>query len=186
MSSQCALTRAFCARFPAPGLQKCAILALLVRKFALKCPDLRRGDVTLALLGDVWLQNGVMSTSAERMRRLRERRAAEMEAGEPQVRDADELLVPDVRATIAALKLDGQDAAAAQLALALANAIDVADKPAAALRWLGPSCCGALSRLARPRRPGRGSRSVSRPGRASKLDQMRTVHAQQYGHLPGA
>ena len=128
----------------------------------------------------------VMSTSAERMRRLRERRAAEMEAGGPQVRDADELLAPDVRATIAALELGGQDAAAAQLALALANAIDVADKPAAALRWLGPELLKCLESLgatpaARARLP-----KPERPRLPGKLDQLRTVHARQYGHLPGA
>ena len=110
-----------------------------------------------------------------------------MEAGEPRVRDADELLAPDVRATIAALKLDGQDAAAAQLALALANAIDAADKPAAALRWLGPELLKCLEALgatpaARARLP---KREQPRAG-VSKLDQMRTVHARQYGHLPGA
>ena len=73
------------------------------------------------------------------MRRLRERRAAEMEAGEPQVRDADELLAPDVRATIAALELGGQDDAAAQLALPWRHDRQ-ADKPAARCAGSAPSC----------------------------------------------
>ena len=105
-----------------------------------------------------------------------------MEAGEPRVRDADELLVPDVRATIAALKLDGQDAAAAQLALALANAIDVADKPAAALRWLGPELLKVLESLgATPAARARMPKPQAAPQRASRLDELRAVRARQPG-----
>ena len=74
------------------------------------------------------------------MRRMRARRAAALEADPdaPRLRDADELLAPAVAETIAALGLDGQDAAVARLAERYAAVLDGARDPAWAARWIGP------------------------------------------------
>lgn len=84
-----------------------------------------------------------MSTSAERMRRKRardagERRLALLPAPGAAPRDPDELLLPSVEASIGALGLGEADRGIAQLARALAAAIDGARDQAAALRVLGP------------------------------------------------
>ena len=99
-----------------------------------------------------------MSTSAERMRRLRERRAAALLPIDGQApRNAADLLAPAVEATLQALELGPADAAAAQLARRYARAIDQARDPAWAARWLAPPLLDALVQLgATPaaRRPG--------------------------------
>jgi hypothetical protein len=102
-----------------------------------------------------------MSTSAERMRRLRERRAASIGSapGAP-LRDADELLVPAVEETLAALKLGERDAAAAQLARTYARVIDQAADQAQALRWVGPLLLKSLEAL--------GATPLSRAGAKPK------------------
>jgi hypothetical protein len=68
------------------------------------------------------------------------------------LRDASELLWPAVSETVAVLKLDpdGQDAAAAKLALQYARTIDEAPPGkayAAAIRWLGPELLKVLAEL---------------------------------------
>jgi hypothetical protein len=93
-----------------------------------------------------------MSTSTERMRRLRERRAAERDTALAPVpdappRDPDELLLPAAEATIAALGLGERDAAAAQVVRLLAAAIDDARDQFAALRYLGPELRKALEAI---------------------------------------
>jgi hypothetical protein len=80
-----------------------------------------------------------MSTSAERMRRMRARRAAALlPAGGQAPRDADDLLAPAVEETLAALGLGDGDAAVAQLARRYAKVIDQARDPVYAMRWVAP------------------------------------------------
>jgi hypothetical protein len=90
-----------------------------------------------------------MSTSTQRMRRLRERRAAGLlpPAGEPVVRDADELLGPSIEESLAALGLDGAGAGAAQLARSYGRVLDTAADAAGAARWIGPELLRALAAL---------------------------------------
>lgn len=90
-----------------------------------------------------------MSTSAERMRRMRARRAAGLlpPEGAPVLRDADDLLLPAVEATVEALGLGGTDAAAAQLARAYARAMDEARDPARAALHFGPPLLKVLEAL---------------------------------------
>jgi hypothetical protein len=122
-----------------------------------------------------------MSTSTERMRRMRARRAAGLLPADGQpLRPADELLGPAVEETIGALELGAADQAAAQVARRYARVIDEARDPAWAYRWLGPLLLAALTELratpmsrkaARPAPVGpsgldrlRSARSVTRPG----------------------
>lgn len=97
-----------------------------------------------------------MSTSAERMRRLRERRAAALIPieGAP-LQAADELLRPAVEETLAALDLAPEDVGTAQLAARYADLIDQARDPAGALRWVGPAPAGrAAGAAGDPRKQG--------------------------------
>ena len=85
-----------------------------------------------------------MSAGAERMRRLRERKAAALAPVDgPSPLPADEQLAPAVEATDEALKLGPEHEAVAQLARRYASLIDRAEDPAAALRHLGPAAEGA-------------------------------------------
>ena len=120
-----------------------------------------------------------MSTSAERMRALRARRASAIEPAEGGgPRSADELLTPSVEETLAALELDGKDAAAAQLASVYARVIDEARDSAWAARWIGPLLLQALAELhATP-----ASRKAGQPKEAPKrgptrVSQLRQAHA---------
>lgn len=68
------------------------------------------------------------------------------------LRDSSQLLWPAVSETIAVLKLDpdGQDAAAAKLALQYARTIDEATpgkEYASAIRWIGPELLKVLAEL---------------------------------------
>lgn len=118
---------------------------------------------------------GLVSTSAERMRRLRARQAEGLEpAGGRGLRDAAELLSPAVEETLAALKLTERDAAAAQLALGYARTIDEAQDPAYAMRHLGPLLLKALEAL-RATPAARGAVKPER-GRPSKVTQLRAAH----------
>jgi hypothetical protein len=92
---------------------------------------------------------GAMAMSdAERMRAMRARRAAGIEAGDrPALRDAGELLEPMVKASILALDLAPEDLGAGQLALDLARTIDTARDHAWAIRWLSPHLQVALDKL---------------------------------------
>jgi hypothetical protein len=135
-------------------------------------------------------ENGLMSTldkpkssSAERMRRLRERRAADHAASLASVpdappRDPDELLLPAVEVTIEALKLPESSGAMAQLARVLAGTIDDARDQAAALRLLAPQLMKALEALGGS--PAARARMPARPAQRSapsKLAQIRSAHA---------
>ena len=119
-----------------------------------------------------------MSTSTERMRRLRERRAAALLPIDGQApRPADELLSPAIAETLAALDLKPEDAAAAQLARRYAAAIDAARDPAWAARWLSPLLLDALCALgatpASRHALTKGQRQA--PAGPSRLDQLRAV-----------
>jgi hypothetical protein len=93
--------------------------------------------------------NGCVSTSAERMRRLRARRAALLEA--VPCTDDPAAVAGSIRAavesSIAALEIGESDAAVAQLASLYAQTIDEAKSPAYATRWIGPLLQDALSSL---------------------------------------
>ena len=119
-----------------------------------------------------------MSTSTERMRALRARRAAAIEPAEDGPRSADELLAPSVEQTLAALELDDKDAAAAQLTAVYARVIDDARDPAWAARWIGPLLLQALAELhATPasRKTGKAKEPAKRA--PSRVAQLRQVHA---------
>ncbi len=87
-----------------------------------------------------------MSTSTERMRRLRERRVAALTPadGEPP-RPAQ--MSEAVAATLEALGLEESDAAAAELARRYAAVLDSARDPAWAYRWVGPLLLACLAEL---------------------------------------
>ena len=121
-----------------------------------------------------------MSTSTERMRRLRERRARSIEAGERlPVRDADELLVPAVQETVAALQLGPEFDAAAAVALRYAQAIDEAKDPAWGLRWIGPLLLASLEALGGTPRARAQMKPTARPGpqRPNRVAELRAAHA---------
>lgn len=125
---------------------------------------------------------GLMSTtSTERMRRLRERRAEEQAVALLPVpdavpRDPDELLLPAVDVTLEALKLGEQFAGIAQLARVLAHAIDEASDQATALRVLGPPLFKTLEALGGT--PASRARMPQKPQRPapSKLAKLRAEH----------
>jgi hypothetical protein len=123
-----------------------------------------------------------MATSTERVRAMRARRAAALEADPAAaLRDADELLGPAVAASLAALDLAPEHAAVARLAERYASSIDAARDPAWAARWIGPLLLDCLEQL--------GATPMSRPKQRpvpagpSKLDQLRSVRRQTF---PGA
>jgi hypothetical protein len=116
-----------------------------------------------------------MSTSTERMRRLRERRAVALLPvdGAP-LRSSDELLAPAVEAALQALELGEADAAAAQLARRYAKVLDEARDPAWSARWIGPlllDCLVQLGATPASRKP----KPADRP--PSQLDQLRAARA---------
>lgn len=128
-----------------------------------------------------------MSTSAERMARLRARRKEGLLPPDdgPPVRGSDDLLLPAVEASIAALGLAETDAAVAQLARQHARAIDQARDSAWTLRWIGPElqrCLEAVggTPLARAR-----LETTGKPGPAgpSRLDRLRQARSERH---PGA
>lgn len=125
-----------------------------------------------------------VSTSTERMRALRARRAAALEPDPGgRLRDASELLGPAVETSLAALGLDGQDAAAAQLARQYARTIDRARDPAAAARWLGAELLRTLAELGATPLARSKLRKDPGPHGPSRLDQLRRARRQQF---PGA
>jgi hypothetical protein len=120
-----------------------------------------------------------MATSADRMRRLRERRAAGIEPGRAVLRDADELLAPAVEETLAALKLGERDTAAVQLARGYAAQIDQGGNPVAAMKTFGPLLLKVLNDLgATPAaRAGVKPRPPERRG-PNQIARLRAEHAQ--------
>ena len=129
------------------------------------------------------VENVVMSTSAERMRALRARRAAAIEPAED-ARPGE--LAPSVEQTLAALDLDDKDAAAAQLAAVYAQVIDQARDSAWAARWIGPLLLQALAELhATP-----ASRKAGKPKEPAKrvptrVAQLRQAHASTSKRVAG-
>lgn len=120
-----------------------------------------------------------MASSTERMRALRARKAAALEAvPDPDDGEEDELaLVPAVEATLAALKLGDRDAAAGRLALRYAAAIDQAQNPAGALRALGPLLGKALAELHATPASRKGVRERTGRSGPNKVAQLRAAHA---------
>jgi hypothetical protein len=112
------------------------------------------------------------------MRRLRARRAAGLQpvpVAQMHLRNAEDLLLPAVETTIAALQLGERDAAVAQLARAYAAAIDEASVPAYALRYLGPLLLKVLTAL-RAVPAARAGARPERPERPGWVAQMRAEH----------
>lgn len=121
------------------------------------------------------------TSSTDRVRAFRARERAKLEADpDARLRDADELLLPAVRETLAALgAVDGQDAAVAKLAERYAATIDRAKDPAYAMRWLGPLMLEVLTELNAT--PMSRSKLKTDPPRTapSFLDQMRAARSQR-------
>jgi len=107
---------------------------------------------------------------------MRERRRKALEAAdaaEVALRPADDLLLPAIEVTLAALDLKPEDAAVAQLARLYARTIDRARDPAWAARWLMPLLSDALAALqATPMSRGK-AKARTEPQRANWLDEMR-------------
>jgi hypothetical protein len=116
-----------------------------------------------------------MSTSTDRMRRLRERRAASLQPveGDPP-RPADDLLLPAVEETLAALQLGDDGLAAAQLARQYARIIDGGRDPAWCLRWLGPLLLSSLESMQATPMSRRDQKKPG-PSAPSQLDRLRAV-----------
>jgi hypothetical protein len=123
-----------------------------------------------------------VSTSTERMRRMRERRrlALQPPEDEPPQRDPGELLLPAVRESVADLGLDESAAGAVRIAEAQARIIDRARDQAWALRWHGPLLMQALNDLgATPLARARMRKPVP-PRGPNRLDQLRQARADQH------
>jgi hypothetical protein len=105
--------------------------------------------------------------AAERMRQLRARNAAKLEA----VPDAPErepgAMLASVERSLACLRLGERDEAQAQLAREYAAASDQAQSRASALRALGPPLARVLAELARS--AGKAQRRSDRPSRVAQL-----------------
>lgn len=122
-----------------------------------------------------------MSTSAERMRRMRARRAAGLLPPEdgPVLRDADDLLAPTMETTLAALGLADTDAAVAQLARRYAQAMDDARDPAWAARWLGPELQRCLEALGATPMARARLRKPDTPRGTPRLDALRQARMER-------
>jgi hypothetical protein len=118
-----------------------------------------------------------MSTSAERMRRFRERQAAAgVPLRAPGPRDAGELLGPAVAETIQALELQPEDAAVAQLARRYAAVMDETESPGWAARWIAPLLLVTLDSLgATPAARSRMKSGKPEPHVESALDRLRAA-----------
>ena len=116
-----------------------------------------------------------VSTSTERMRRLRERRAAGLlPADGVPLRDASELIGPAVEASIAALELGERDAAAAMLARQYATVIDRAQDTAWALRYIGPLLLKSLESMGAT--PSTRKAKPAAPRGPNRVQQLRAAH----------
>jgi hypothetical protein len=115
----------------------------------LACINMQSGGAADVTVTRPPLKFRVMATSStERVRALRARRAASIEAHpDAHLRSADELLAPAIAETIASLDLKPEDAAAARVAERYAAVIDAAKDQAYAMRWLGPLLLDALEEL---------------------------------------
>jgi hypothetical protein len=122
--------------------------------------------------------NARMATSTERMRRLRERRAAGLIPVDGPLPLAEEdRLVPAVEESVAALGLGGEHAAAVQLARRYAEVIDQAENPVYALRWVGPLLLRVLTELQATPASRVGVRKPV-PERPNQVQRLRAAHAQ--------
>jgi hypothetical protein len=110
------------------------------------------------------------------MRCLRERRTAGLiPVDGPAQLPVEDRLLPAVEETLAALELGENGRAAAQLAKRYAAAIDQAQNPAYALRWLGPLLLASLESLQATPMSRKAVRPVGR--QPSPLDRLRVVYA---------
>lgn len=123
------------------------------------------------------------TTSTERVRALRARRRAAIEADPDAAgpRDADELLGPAIAETLAALDLGDEHAAAAKIAEHYATVIDRAKDQAWAARWIGPLLLGELG--ATPAARAKLTKNPNRLGGTgpTRISELRRVHRQQTG-----
>jgi hypothetical protein len=120
------------------------------------------------------------------MRRLRERRAAALRADPATpVRGADELLLPAVRATLAALSLAPEDVGVAKLAERYAAVIDAADDLAWTARWVMPSLLACLESLhATPVSRAKAAAGKAGPPRVDWRSELRRGPGVGLGHSP--
>lgn len=126
----------------------------------------------------------VMATSTERVRAMRARRAAAIEADpDARLRSADELLAPAVAETLGALDLDGEHAAAAKVAERYARVIDQAKDQAWAMRWLAPLLLDALGELgatplakAKQAKQAKGPKRLGGTGVPNRVQALRAQH----------
>jgi hypothetical protein len=113
---------------------------------------------------------------------MRARRKAALQAAdaaEIALRPAGDLLEPAVRETLDALGLDGQDAAAAQLAVQMARTIDRCKDPSWGYRWLAPELLRILGELGgtpRARSKATQKRDPVRSAQASRIQELRAAH----------
>ena len=120
---------------------------------------------------------------AERMRQMRERRAADHAAALAPVPDAvprapDELLLPAVEQSIEALQLGERDQAVAQLARVLAQPIDESANQSVALRVLGPQLQKALEAIGgTPASRARLPKKTAHRSTPNRIAQLRAAHA---------
>jgi hypothetical protein len=117
-----------------------------------------------------------MSTSTERMRRLRERRAAGLLPAEGEApRPEDERLAPALEETIAALELKPEDAGVVQLARRYVDVIDKARDQTYAIRWIGPLLLDTLKVLQATPQSRQVVMSAARP--PSQLERLRAARS---------
>jgi hypothetical protein len=118
-------------------------------------------------------------TDAQRQRRLRERRAKLLEPGDPVLRAADDLVTPAVQASLEALGLGPEHAAAAALALRYSKCLDRAQDAAWAARWIGPlllDCLGELGATPAARVKVRKDTGPREPSALDRLRQARRTY----------
>lgn len=118
-----------------------------------------------------------MDTSAERMRRMRERRRAGLQPDpDAPLRSADELVSPALEESLTALDLKPEDAAAVALARAYARTLDTARDAAWACRWIAPlylSCLESLHATPMSRAKAKKDPGPRVPGQLGKLRMAR-------------
>jgi len=109
-----------------------------------------------------------MGSSTQRMRRLRARRAEGLRPGEEA---REPVMLTAVERSIDALGLPESDAAMAQLARRLAEALDQAADQRLAAQWLGPQLLRCLEQMGAT--PVSRSQAKPDPRRTGELDRLR-------------
>jgi hypothetical protein len=115
-----------------------------------------------------------MATSTERVRALRARRAASLEAGP--YADRPDPLAPSVEVSIAALELGDRDLAAAALARRYAEVMDNAKDPVWATRWIGPLLLRSLEELGATPKSRPAAKKTPGPARDNQVAKLRAAH----------